>query len=104
MAAFGTAFTPTPGVSLSWAADAANTTTKQTHNTMFEMFNLLAEITGSLPVALAALSIPLCIAFIGYKACEAVGRNPGASTKILIQSIIAMALAEAIIFFVIFLA
>ncbi|MCC5805272.1 MAG: ATPase [Opitutales bacterium] len=68
------------------------------------MFNLLAEISGNLVVAAAALAIPLGIALIGYKACDSVGRNPGASTKILVQSIVAMAFAEAIIFFVIFLA
>jgi len=32
----------------------------------------------------------------GHDACEAVGRNPEASTKILVQSIIAMALAEGL--------
>ena len=37
------------------------------------------------------------------KAVEAVGRNPGASGKILVQSIIGMALAEAISFYAIFL-
>ncbi len=68
------------------------------------MLNLLAEISGNLVVAAAALAIPLGIALIGYKACDSVGRNPGASTKILVQSIVAMAFAEAIIFFVIFLA
>ncbi len=68
------------------------------------MFNILAEISGNLVVAAAALAIPLGIALIGYKACDSVGRNPGASTKILVQSIVAMAFAEAIIFFVIFLA
>ena len=41
---------------------------------------------------------------IGTKAVEAVGRNPGASGKILVQSILGMALAEAVAFYVIFLA
>ncbi|TVR47679.1 MAG: ATPase [Puniceicoccaceae bacterium] len=67
------------------------------------MFPLLAEISGNLQIALAAVAIPLGIGIIGYKAVESVGRNPGASTKILVQSIIGMAFAEAIIFFVIFL-
>ncbi|MCH8541657.1 MAG: ATP synthase F0 subunit C [Opitutales bacterium] len=62
-----------------------------------------AQITGNLQLALAAFAIPLGIGLIGYKAVESVGRNPGAATPILVQSIIAMALAEAIIFFVIFL-
>jgi F0F1-type ATP synthase membrane subunit c/vacuolar-type H+-ATPase subunit K len=34
---------------------------------------------------------------------EAVGRNPGASTKILVQGIIGMALAEAVAFYALFL-
>jgi F-type H+-transporting ATPase subunit c len=37
------------------------------------------------------------------KASEAVGRNPGASTKILVQAILAIAFAEAIVFYAIFL-
>lgn len=78
---------------------------------MLELVFLLAQaaeaaprgITGNFHLAFAALAIPLGIALIGYKAVEAVGRNPGAATPILVQSIIAMAFAEAIIFFVIFL-
>jgi F-type H+-transporting ATPase subunit c len=38
------------------------------------------------------------------KASEAVGRNPGAATKILVQAILAIAFAEAIVFYAIFLA
>lgn len=64
---------------------------------------ILGAITGQLHVAVAALAIPLSIGLIGYKACESVGRNPEASTKILVQSVIAMAFAEAIVFIVIFL-
>ena len=33
----------------------------------------------------------------------AVGRNPGASTKIMVQSILAIAFAEAIVFYALFL-
>lgn len=67
------------------------------------MFNILAEITGNLNVVAAVLTVPMGIALIGYKACESVGRNPEASTKVLVQSIIAMAFAEAVVFFAIFL-
>ena len=67
------------------------------------MLNILAEISGSLSVAVAALAVPIGIGLIGFKACESVGRNPEAAPKILVQSIIAMAFAEAIIFFAIFL-
>jgi len=37
------------------------------------------------------------------KASEAVGRNLGAATKILVQSILAIAFAEAIVFYALFL-
>jgi F-type H+-transporting ATPase subunit c len=40
---------------------------------------------------------------IGMKASEAVGRNPEASTQILVQSILAIAFTEAIVFYALFL-
>ena len=68
------------------------------------MFDLtLAAIEGNIHVAAAAIGIPLGIGLIGAKACESVGRNPEAATKVLVQSFIAMAFAEAIVFFAIFL-
>ena len=68
------------------------------------MFDLiLAAVEGKIHVAAAALGVPVSIGLIGLKACESVGRNPEAATKVLVQSIIAMAFAEAIIFFAIFL-
>ena len=68
------------------------------------MFDLtIAAIEGNIHVAAAAIGIPLGIGLIGAKACESVGRNPEAATKVLVQSIIAMAFAEAIVFFAIFL-
>jgi len=44
------------------------------------------------------------VGLIGMKASEAVGRNPGAATKILVQAILSTAFAEGIVFFAIFLA
>jgi len=64
---------------------------------------MLAEMTGNLRVGLAALGAAIGVGFIGMKASEAVGRNPGASTKILVQAILAIAFAEAIVFYAIFL-
>ena len=64
---------------------------------------LFAEFTGNLNVALTAAAVALSIGAIGVKASDAVGRNPGASTKVLVQSILAIAFAEAIVFYVIFL-
>ncbi len=67
------------------------------------MLPLLAEITGSFHVAGAALGAAIGVGLIGMKASEAVGRNPGAATKILVQAILSTAFAEGIVFFAIFL-
>jgi F-type H+-transporting ATPase subunit c len=61
-------------------------------------------MTGNLTVGLAALGAALGVGLIGMKASEAVGRNPEASTKVLVQSILAIAFAEAIVFYALFLA
>ncbi len=58
---------------------------------------------GDLHVGLAALGAAVGVGLIGMKAAEAVGRNPGASTKILVQALLAIAFAEAIVFYAIFL-
>jgi len=63
------------------------------------MIPLLAEISGSLHIGMAAVGSAIGVSLIGMKAAEAVGRNPGAATPILTQAIIGMALAEAIILF-----
>jgi F-type H+-transporting ATPase subunit c len=70
---------------------------------MSEM-QLLAEVSGNMTVGLAALGAALSVGLIGMKASDAVGRNPGAATKVLVQSILAIAFAEAIVFYAIFLA
>ncbi len=64
---------------------------------------MLAELSGNMHVGLAALGAAVGVGFIGMKASEAVGRNPGAATKILVQSILAIAFAEAIVFYALFL-
>jgi F-type H+-transporting ATPase subunit c len=61
-------------------------------------------MTGSLHIGFAAFGAALAVGMIGYAASIAVGRNPGASTKILVQSILAIAFAEAIVFYALFLA
>jgi F-type H+-transporting ATPase subunit c len=61
------------------------------------------DMGGSIHVGLAALGAALGVGLIGMKAAEAVGRNPDASTKILVQSILAIAFAEAIVFYALFL-
>src|SRR5204863_8147470 len=72
--------------------------------TYMSLMPLLAEgMTGNIHVGLAALGAAIGVGFIGMKASEAVGRNPGAATKILVQSILAIAFAEAIVFYALFL-
>ena len=68
------------------------------------MTPLLAEITGNLTVGLAAIGAAIGVGLIGMKSSEAVGRNPGAATQILVQSILITAFAEAIVFYAIYLA
>jgi F-type H+-transporting ATPase subunit c len=59
---------------------------------------------GSVHIGLAALGAAIAVGLIGYGASMAVGRNPGASTKVMIQSILSIAFAEAIVFYALFLA
>jgi len=67
------------------------------------LFAEMTGIVGNLHVALAAVAAALAVGGIGMKAVDAVGRNPGAATKVLVQSILAIAFAEAIVFYVLFL-
>ena len=60
-------------------------------------------MTGSLHIGLAALGAALAVGVIGMKSAEAVGRNPGSATKVMVQSILAIAFAEAIVFYTLFL-
>ena len=61
---------------------------------------MLAEavsgLTGNIHIAGAALGAGLGIGILGSKAAEATGRNPGASTPILVNAIIFAALAEGV--------
>jgi F-type H+-transporting ATPase subunit c len=64
---------------------------------------LAMELVGNIHVGLAALGAAIGVGLIGGRASEAVGRNPGASTKIMVQAILAIAFAEAIVFYALFL-
>ena len=71
------------------------------------MNEIIAAIEGhihhGLQGAIGCAAAAIAVAMVGMKAVEAVGRNPGASGKVLVQSIIGMALAEAIAFYALFL-
>ena len=69
------------------------------------MFGFIAEITNTgLVGTLGCTAAALSVASIGTKAVDGVARNPGASGKILVQSIVGMALGEAIAFYALFFA
>ena len=63
-----------------------------------------AGVTGNITSAFGLLGAALGVGLIGFKAAEAVGRNPGASGKVLVQAIIGMALAEGLGILALFLA
>jgi F-type H+-transporting ATPase subunit c len=73
------------------------------------MLQVIAEITGNVKdVAIGVVQAVGCtiagigVTLVGTRAVDAVGRNPGAAGKILVQSILGMALAEAIAFYALF--
>ena len=80
--------------------------------TIHHMLDIIAQatpevaqgITGNIASAFGLLGAAIGVGMIGNKAAEAVGRNPGASGKILVQAIIGMALAEGLGILALFLA
>jgi len=82
---------------------AADEKEKKDERKYMTVMPVLAELAGNVHVGLAAMGAALGVGLIGMKASEAVGRNPGAATKILVQSILAIAFAEAIVFYALFL-
>ncbi len=71
------------------------------------IIDIIAQLSGDLgrglTASLGCFAAAIGVAMVGTKAVEAVGRNPGASGKVLVQSIIGMALAEAVAFYALFL-
>lgn len=61
-------------------------------------------ITGGLTIALGGMIPALAIGLIGYKAMEAIGRNPEAASKVLPPMLLGMAFAEAIAIYSLILA
>jgi F-type H+-transporting ATPase subunit c len=64
---------------------------------------MLADMSGSIHVGLCGLGSAVGVGLVGMKASEAVGRNPGAFGRIMTLAVLGMALAEAIVFYALFL-
>ena len=62
---------------------------------MVEATNLVPLVKG-LTIALGGFGPAIAIGLIGFKAMEAIGRNPEATNKILVPMLLACAFAEAI--------
>ena len=62
------------------------------------------SVSGGLIVALGGLGPAIAVGLIGFKAMEALGRNPEASGRILPAMLLAMAFAEAIAIYSLILA
>jgi len=60
------------------------------------MYPILAEITGNIASAFGLLGAAIGVGMIGTKAAESVGRNPGASGKILTNMMIGLAMIESL--------
>jgi F-type H+-transporting ATPase subunit c len=67
-------------------------------NLLLDIVPMLAEVRAVWHAGLAALGAGIGIGMIGAKACEATGRNPGASGSVLTLAIILAALIEGAFF------
>lgn len=56
----------------------------------------LAVLTKGLTMALGGFAPALAIGLLGFKAMEAIGRNPEAAGKLFVPMLLGMAFAEAI--------
>jgi len=61
-------------------------------------------MSGGIIIALGGIAPAIAIGLIGFKAMEAIGRNPEASGKIVPNMILGMAFAEAIAIYSLILA
>ncbi len=61
-------------------------------------------LTGGATIAMGGMVPAIAVGIIGFKAMEAIGRNPEASAKILPAMLLGMAFAEAIAIYSLILA
>lgn len=54
------------------------------------------SLTKALTIAIGSIAPAIAIGMIGYKAMEAIGRNPESSSKIFVPMLLVSAFAEAI--------
>ena len=81
----------------------ANATIEMTAEQLKQQTDLLKAPFKPIQAGLGCLGAAIGVGIVGMKGAEAVGRNPDASGPILVQSIIGMALAEAVAFYSLFL-
>ncbi len=62
------------------------------------------NVTGGLVIAIGGIGPAIAVGLIGFKAMEAIGRNPEASNKIFPMMLLGMAFAEAIAIYALILA
>src|SRR5213592_2221650 len=97
------------GLTISGSCEKGTTTVFQNLHVSLAAFGVIlldekgSTMMGNLHVGLAALGAAIAVGMIGMKASDVVGRNPGSATKVLVQSILAIAFAEAIVFYALFL-
>ena len=84
-------------------SDGGKTAGAAGNNKKGNIIMMIAEMSGNIHVAAAAFGAAIGVGLIGKSAAEAVGRNPGAATKILVQAILSTSFAEGIVFFALFI-
>ncbi len=67
------------------------------------VLNMLAEIPSIIGWGLATIGAGIGIGMIGAKAAEATGRNPGASSQVMVIAIVLAALVEGAALLTIFM-
>lgn len=70
---------------------------------MVEVLAEVINVSNGIQGAFACLGAALGVGWVGSKAVEAIGRNPGSFGKVLVLGILGMAFAEAIAFYGLFL-
>jgi len=65
---------------------------------------MVITFAGGIIIAIGGLGPAIAVGLIGMKAMEAIGRNPEASSRVLVPMLLGMAFAEAIAIYALLLA